>query len=55
MNNALIVEVKATHTPNPVYARQLLTYLEILENNSGGVQPQAGTNCVMFSPGHARC
>ena len=31
------------------------TYLEILENNSGGVQPQAGTTCVTFSPGHARC
>ena len=31
------------------------TYLEILENNSGGVQPQAGTTCITFSPGHARC
>lgn len=31
------------------------TYLEILENNSGGVQPQAGTTCIRFSPGHARC
>ena len=31
------------------------TYLEILENNSGGVQPLAGTTCVTFSPGHARC
>ena len=31
------------------------SYLEILENNSGGVQPQAGTTCVTFSPGHARC
>ena len=31
------------------------SYLEILENNSGGVQPQAGTTCITFSPGHARC
>jgi len=30
-------------------------YLEILENNSGGVQPRAGTTCITFSPGHARC
>jgi Ca2+-binding RTX toxin-like protein len=31
------------------------SYLEILENNSGGVQPQSGTTCITFSPGHARC
>lgn len=31
------------------------SYLEIYENNSGGVQPQAGTTCITFSPGHARC
>jgi Ca2+-binding RTX toxin-like protein len=31
------------------------TYLEILENNSGGVQPGSGTTCITFSPGHARC
>jgi Ca2+-binding RTX toxin-like protein len=31
------------------------TYIEILENNSGGVQPQSGTSCVTFSPGQARC
>lgn len=31
------------------------TYLEIYENNSGGVQPGAGTTCITFSPGHARC
>jgi Ca2+-binding RTX toxin-like protein len=31
------------------------TYIEILENNSGGVQPQSGTTCVTFSPGQARC
>jgi Ca2+-binding RTX toxin-like protein len=31
------------------------TYLDIYENNSGGVQPQAGTTCVTFSPGQARC
>ena len=30
-------------------------YLEILENNKGGVQPRAGTTCITFSPGHARC
>jgi Ca2+-binding RTX toxin-like protein len=31
------------------------TYLQIHENNSGGVQPQAGTTCVTFTPGDARC
>jgi Ca2+-binding RTX toxin-like protein len=31
------------------------SYLEVLENNSGGVQPQSGTTCITFSPGHARC
>lgn len=31
------------------------TYLEVLENNSGGVTPLAGTTCIRFSPGHARC
>lgn len=31
------------------------SYLQIHENNSGGVQPQAGTSCVLFTPGDARC
>jgi len=31
------------------------SYLEIYENNSGGVKPQVGTTCIQFSPGHARC
>jgi Ca2+-binding RTX toxin-like protein len=31
------------------------SYLEVIENNKGGVQPQAGTTCITFSPGHARC
>ena len=29
--------------------------VEVYENNSGGVQPQPGTTCITFSPGHARC
>jgi Ca2+-binding RTX toxin-like protein len=53
-NGTLYVTAKPGET-NDMRVTLTDTYLEILENNSGGVQPQAGTTCITFSPGHARC
>src|SRR5438552_8941966 len=46
----LYVDARSGET-NDMTVTMTDTYLQIHDNNSGGVQPQAGTSCALYTPG----